>query len=268
MDKTDTNTRLQSPDLVAPREAEVVFGREVTFHWDAVDGADAYTLQVASDAKFSDVVLQEDVGDQTAVTVGEYFPTDNSTFFWRVIARGPDAESRGERIESFIAASEEDASRALSSPDEEMGPVTELVRAAKADVSAKMLEPESRFEREKEMGVAYEGVAAGQIMSIAVSILLVIGIAVIILFNWYNTTTAGQRDAVSQAGEYTQLREVEAQAEEQLSQTGVVDEQQGVYRIPIDEAMDIIATEQYRAQQAEERGRSPVVTGGAQSDQN
>jgi len=91
---------------------------------------------------------------------------------------------------------------------------------------------------------------------------------VIILFNWYNTTTAGQRDAVSQAGEYTQLREVEAQAEEQLSQTGVVDEQQGVYRIPIDEAMDIIATEQYRAQQAEERGRSPVVTGGAQSDQN
>jgi len=41
-----------------------------------------------------------------------------------------------------------------------------------------------------------------------------------------------------------------------------------VYRIPIDEAMDIIATEQYRAQQAEERGRSPVVTGGAQSDQN
>lgn len=265
MDNTDTNTRLQSPALVAPREADVVYGREVTFQWGEVDDADAYTLEVASDAKFSNVVMREDVGAETAVTVGEYFPTDNSTFFWRVIARSDDGESRGERVESFIAATEEDAARSLSTPNEDMGPVTELVRAASADVSAKMLEPEGRFEREKEIGVAYEGVAAGQIMSIALSILLVIGIAVIILFNWYNTTTAGQRDVLSQAGEYEQLREVEAQAEDALNQSGVVSDQDGVYRIPIDDAMDIIANQEYQSQQAERRGQSPTVTGGAQN---
>ncbi|PEN14360.1 hypothetical protein CRI94_04820 [Longibacter salinarum] len=265
MDTTDSNTRLESPALVSPRGAEVVYGREVTFQWDDVDGADAYTLQVSSDAKFNNVVLREDVGKQTAVTVGDYFPTDNSTYFWRVIARGNGGETPGERIESFIAATEQDANRVISSPAEEMGPATQLVRAAKQDVSSEMLEPESRFEKEKEMGVAYEGVATGQIMSIALSILVAIGIAVIVLFNWYNTTTAVQREASSQAGEYTQLREIEAQADEQLSQSGVVDEQAGVYRIPIEEAMDIIATEQFRAQQAERVGESPAVTGGAQN---
>lgn len=263
MENTDTNKRLQSPALVAPREADVVYGENITFQWDAVDDASSYVLEVATDAKFANIVLQEDVGAQTAVTVGGYFPTDNQSFFWRVIARDGDAASVGQRIESFVAASEEDARRALGRPEEDMGPVTELVRAAQADVSAKMLEPEGRFEQEKEMGVAYEGIAAGQIMSIAVSILLVIGIAVVILINWYNTTTGAQRESVSEAGAYIQLQEVEAEADRQLNNPGIVNEQEGVYRITIDDAMEQIANREYQAAQ-QERGQSPVETGGAQ----
>lgn len=263
MDNTDTNTRLQSPNLVAPRESDVVYGEEITFQWDAVDGASSYILEVATDARFSDIVLQEDVGDQTAVTVGGYFPTGNQSFFWRVLATDGEQSSGQRRIESFVAATEEDARRALGRPSEDMGPVTELVRAASADVSAKMLEPEGRFEQEKEMGVAYEGIAAGQIMSIAVSILLVIGIAVVILINWYNTTTGAQREDVSEAGAYLQLEELESQADQRLNTPGVVNGQDGIYRITIDDAMEQIANREYEAAQ-ENIGESPVETGGAQ----
>jgi len=264
MSNTDTQTHVASPHLVAPREADVVYGEEITFQWQPVDGAEKYALEVATDAKFKNVVLEEDLGEQTAVTVGGYFPTDGTTFFWRVVTFDGDSWSRGERIESFIAASEEDARRALGSPNEEMGPVTELVRAATADVSAKMLEPEGRFEKEKEMGVAYEGIAAGQIMSIALSILLVIGIAVVTLFNWYNTTSAEQRDAVVNSDQYTELRETEAAARNQLESSGVVNEQEGVYRIPIDEAMEIIATESYTERERIRQAQSPAEEGGAQ----
>ena len=263
MNNTDTNTRLKSPNLVAPREADVVYGEEITFQWDTVDGASSYILEVAVDARFSDIVLQEDVGNQTAVTVGGYFPTDNRSFFWRVLAKYGEQTSGERRIESFVAATEEDSRRALGRPSEEMGPVTELVRAASADVSAKMLEPEGRFEQEKEMGVAYEGVAAGQIMSIAVSILLVIGIAVVILINWYNTTMGAQRENVSDAGAYLQLEEVESEADRRLNTPGVVNAQDGVYRITIDDAMEQIANREYQAAQ-KTIGESPVETGGAQ----
>ena len=263
MEETNTPTRIDTPRLVAPREASVVDGNAVTFVWEPVEDAEEYILQVASDAKFNTLVIDENVEQQTAVTVGGYFPTDEQTFFWRVLAVSGDIVSPGERVESFIATDEAEAEKHLATPqaDETMGPVTELVRAASADVSAKMLEPTDRFEEEKEIGVAYEGIAAGQILSIALSILVVVGIAVVVLFNWFNTTSAATQDATVNADQYTNLRETEAEAERQLGQYEVLNEQEGVYRIPIDRAMDQIATQSYREQQLdrEERGRPPQV---------
>ena len=263
MEETNTPTRIDTPRLVAPREASVVNGNAVTFVWEPVEDAEEYILQVASDAKFNTLVIDENVEQQTAVTVGGYFPTDEQTFFWRVLAVSGDIVSPGERVESFIAADEAEAEKHLATPqaDETMGPVTELVRAASADVSAKMLEPTDRFEEEKEIGVAYEGIAAGQILSIALSILVVVGIAVVVLFNWFNTTSAATQDATVNADQYTNLRETEAEAERQLGQYEVLNEQEGVYRIPIDRAMDQIATQSYREQKLdrEERGRPPQV---------
>lgn len=250
---TEVSDAPTSPALVAPREAEVVNGEEVTFEWRPADEADAYLLQVASTAKFDDVLLERNLGEQTAATIADYFPTDGQTLFWRVLARSGDgAWSRGDRIESFIATTAETASKHRAGPhaDEDMGPVTELVRAAGDDISNKMFESDDRFEREKEIGVAYEGIAAGQIMAIATSILLVIAVAIVIVINWAATWTDTTRQSAIDPSNYTTLQEAEIDAANQLQQYDVVNEEEGIYRIPIDQAMDIIATDGYQQNQS------------------
>lgn len=255
MDTPDTDTPTSapsSPSLVAPREAAVVNGEEVTFVWRPVDAADAYVIQVARTAKFDDVVLERDLGDKTAVTVADLFPTDNQTFFWRVIAVNDAGNSGGGSIESFIAATTDAAEKHLAGPqaEEDMGPVTELVRAAGQDISAQMLDTESRFEQEKERGVAYEGIAAGQILAIAISILVVVGVAVVIVFALTGQRASVAEDQVVSSDTYTELQEEQIEAARELQQYEVINEDEGVYRIPIDRAMDIIATEEYQRQQA------------------
>ena len=254
MENTDTDTITgipSSPELVAPREAAVVNGNEITFVWRSVDGADSYVLQVARTAKFDDVVFEKDLGDKTAVTVADLFPTDNQTFFWRVIALNDAGNSGGGAVESFIATTAETAEKHLAGPraEEDMGPVTELVRAAGQDVSAQMLESESRFEKEKEIGVAYEGIAAGQIMAITLSILIVVGVAVTVVFALTGQRASMAEDQAVNPSTYTELQEEEIESARQLQQYEIINQEDGVYRIPIDRAMDIIATEEYQRQQ-------------------
>lgn len=251
MEKESSTTerdRPASPALIAPREATVVDGHDVTFEWQPVEAADTYRLQVAEDTSFNTVVFEQAV-DATEFTVADTFPTDEQTFFWRVLAKNEAGWSRGERVESFLSASPEDVDKHLAQPDteEEMGPVTELVKAASRQAVAEVSDSDAdRLEQEKEMGVAYEGIPAGQIISIAVTLLLTIAIAVVILFMWTNTTRQAIREASIDPDQYTQLRETEAQAAQKLSQYEVIDEQAGTYRIPIDRAMDIMANQAYQ----------------------
>lgn len=256
-DRTTEDARPPSPVLVAPREAAVVDGTEVTFEWQAVEAADRYRLQVAQDAEFDTIVLERDVAGATEMTVTDAFPTDGQTFFWRVLAESDTGWSHGEHVESFVSGTAEDAEQQVASPDREegLGPATELVKAASEQVAAEVKGgDQDRLEREKEMGVAYEGIPTGQIMSIAFTLLLIIGIAVVILFVWTSTTAQAVREATVSPDQYTQLRETEAQAAQKLTQYEVIDEQNGVYRIPIDRAMDLMATQAY---QDENRSYSP-----------
>lgn len=238
-----------SPTLVSPREAAVVGGEEVTFVWRPVDTADEYYIEVASDAKFSNRVLEENVGDKTAVTVGDIFDTDERTYFWRVLAKNEAGWSPGEHVESFVSTTQEEADRhAAIAPNttENLGPATELVRAASADVVAELGadDREQRFEREKEIGVADEGIPSGQIMAIAVSIMVSVAIAVIVLFQWTSVRSQTLRQEAVPSS-YNELEATEIEAARQLESYDVVDEEAGVYRIPIDRAMDIMANEAY-----------------------
>ena len=262
MERTDTDieTLPASPTLHEPTEAEVLDGQNVTFAWEPVASASTYTLQVAATASFDDMVLEETFDNATAATVTGFFPTDHQTFFWRVLASNDDGTSRGERVESFIAATADDAQAHSGLPEqhEDMGPVTELVRSAKQDVASRaQVFEESRFEREKEQGVAYEGLAAGQIAAIAFSTMLVVAIAATIVFFWSGKVTSEAQQSAVNSDNYTILREARLDAAEKLEQYRVIDEDEGIYQIPIDRAMDIIANEEYTSRSEAEQRDQP-----------
>ncbi len=268
-EKTETTSVLASPRPVAPREATIVNGREVTFEWRPVEDAEAYHLQVARDTAFGTVVFEQDVSaEKTALTVADFFPMNEQTYFWRVLAKNEKGWSRGDRVESFVSGTPEDVQQQIRTPDqdESYGPVTELVRSASRMVSEQLAEEGTdRFEREREMGVAYEGVPSGQILAIAVSILFSVGIIVIILFQWTSITEAAIRQTSAGQSEYTALRETQAQANQKLSGYEVLDEDAGTYRIPIDQAMNLMANEAYEEGERAYSPEAPFVQG-ASSD--
>ncbi|MFB6098714.1 MAG: hypothetical protein ABEK84_06325 [Salinibacter sp.] len=237
----------QSPSLVAPTDARSVDASEVTFVWEPGDGADAYRLQVAPTARFEDLVVDADVGTEAAVTVGNQFPTDGQTFFWRVLVEKEGGVSATSAVESFIATTEAEAEAEGPAEDEE--PVTELARAAQREAAAETFEFEDRFQKEKERGVAYEGVAASQIMGISASIIVVVLVAVAILFGWYTQVSQKEKMVAVGRQKYSEIRRAEQKAAKQLQQYGVVDREARTYHIPIDRAMDIIATEEYQRRQ-------------------
>jgi hypothetical protein len=176
--------------------------------------------------------------------VGNQLPTDGRTFFWRVRAGSLDDWGAPSAVESFIAATEEASEQDLMAPEDE-GPITGLARAAKREVTQRVFSLEDQFEEERERGVAYEGIAANQIMAIAVSILVVILIAVAVLFGWYGQVSQETRASATNEQNYEMLQQSETEARQDLTQYEVVDEEEGVYQIPIDRAMDVIATEEY-----------------------
>jgi len=108
--------------------------------------------------------------------------------------------------------------------------------------------------------VAYEGIAASQIMAIAVSILSVILVAVVVLFGWYGQVSQDTQARYSGAENYELLQQTRAEQTEAISQYGVVDEEKGVYRIPIDRAMDMVAAEEYKENQSTEGGGEPTAS--------
>lgn len=245
----DDEPSTSAPSLVAPRDATAVHGSEVTFVWEQVEGAETYRLQVAATAGFEEPVLDADVGAETAVTVGHQFPTDGQTFFWRVLAVSEVGEGGKSSVESFLATTEAEAEPALQRVGE--GPETGLARAEGHEESEEVFGFADRFQKEKERGVAYEGVAANQILGIAVSIIVVVLVAVGILFGWFEQVSQSAEVSAANRQEYEQTRQAELEATQQLQQYGVVDEEEGIYRIPIDRAMDLIATEEYQQQQSQ-----------------
>lgn len=246
------------PELVAPTDAITIDGQTATFAWEPSREADRYRIQIAETANFEEMIVDEEVGNETAVTVGNQLPTDGETLFWRVVAGSYAGWGEPSAVESFIAGTEEEAEQDLLA-ESEAGPVTGLARAAKREVTRRVFAFEDRFEKEKERGVAYEGIAASQIMAIALSILIVILVAVVVLFGWYGQVSQDTRARFSGDENYDLLQQTRAEQEEAISQYGVVDEGEGVYRIPIDRAMDVVATEEYQKNQSAE-GAEPSVS--------
>ncbi|MFB6274252.1 MAG: hypothetical protein ABEL51_15310 [Salinibacter sp.] len=235
-----------SPSLLAPTDAVSVDGSEVTFVWEPVEAAEAYRLQVAETARFEAPVVDVDVGTETAVTVGNQLPTDGQTLFWRVLAETDAEEPTLSPVESFLAttAAEAQSEAPGGEPGEELA--TDLARAARREATVEPFDFEEQFEKEKERGVAYEGVAASQIMGISASIIAVVLVAVAILFGWFGQVSQKKEKAAISRQKYPDIRQAEMNATQKLRQYGVIDKKKGIYRIPIDRAMDLVATERYQ----------------------
>lgn len=236
------------PELAAPTNATIVNGRKATFAWKPSKEADRYRLQIAETAQFNELVVDEEVGNETAVTVGNQLSTEGETYFWRVIAGSYAGWGEPSSVESFMAGTEEEAEQDLLAASD-AGPVTGLARAAKREVTRRVFQFQDQFEEEKERGVAYEGIAASQIIGIAGSILVVILIAITVLFGWYGQVSQQVEAERSKVDNYQMLQEIETEAQKTLGQYGVVDKDKGVYRIPIEDAMDVVATEEYQRSQ-------------------
>lgn len=252
--------RPEPPYLVSPQEEAVMDGDKVVFIWEPVEKATAYRLEVASDTVFNDIVYEETT-TATTVSVSEIFPTDGTTFFWRVFATNEAGESRGENIESFISHTAEEAARHIIRPDhkERLGPVTELVTGGSEDMlhlrrkegtprDVTIDVPEQTGSEEFHMaedhaGVQHEGIEARQILVFIFFLLVTIGVIVWGGINWARTVARQTYDNVASQIDYPELRQVELEAARQLSQYEVVNAEQGVYRVPIDRAIDLIVNE-------------------------
>lgn len=98
-------------------------------------------------------------------------------------------------------------------------------------------------------GVGYEKRDVNLARVLVYGVLGIIALVVLVIFI-FDYFTAAREEAVYEAvlkPESVALRELRAREEEELNSYAVLDEAAGVYRIPIERAMELIADEAYRA---------------------
>ncbi len=236
-----------APTLLFPREEAVVNCQGLRFVWEASEGATAYRIEIAADTGFQQIVFAEEVGsDVTSISTEGILPADESTYFWRVIASDGTKWSHGENIESFICGTEEEVRAGITSPDldEEFGPVAKLFKGAGVEMAADLSDSERVQRLEEEMGVAHEGVEAKQIMGFVLAVIVALVVLVIVVVNLTSSMTQTVRATWSSQATYLNLEETEARALEQINTYGIIDEEEGRYRIPIDRAIELMVEEQ------------------------
>lgn len=181
---------------------------------------------------------------------------------------GPLAALLSEGSDAVLFLPSRDAGRrrqagatAASSREEAFGPAGELLRAASAEVAADLTGEEEYYEAEEELGIEHEGIEAKQILSIVVVTVVMLALIVVVLFQATGLQAGYVRSQMANEIDYPELRSVEVQASQKLSQYDVIDAEQGVYRIPIDRAMERVAeeAEQNAATFSSEVQRSPAT---------
>lgn len=243
----ENDVTLPAPALHFPVDEDIIDGSTVVFIWEPVEGANRYRLEVATDSSFDNVVFEYDVYDRNTFTVANVFSQDNELYYWRVLAANETGWSNGDHVEAFISSTPEVVSEQLATPQERFGPPGELFKGAGAEAAAVFGEKKYQ-DMAVAMGVERDRVEAGQIIGIALAVLFAIVTAIIVLFQWVTVREEATYQAVVEGAEYPELRQVEASAAEKLGQYGVVDGGEGVYRIPIERAMELIVNENFQEQ--------------------
>lgn len=237
------------PVLIAPREEAVVDGSNVSFAWKPVEDARTYTVQVATEPSFENIVHEEQAGSHTSIEVKGVFPADEGTYFWRVLARDRDGSVHGsDNIESFISGTSTDLAKGLESPDQEedIGPVGQLARAARAEAGREVSDDPKYVSEEIELGVEHEGIEAGQIIGFVLAVAVALALSIFALIQYLDITAEIVRYESAGLSGYPELREGRLQARQKLSGYDVVEGEPDRYRIPIEHAMDLMANEAHQ----------------------
>jgi hypothetical protein len=79
--KYSFSTLLPATTLISPANNSVDLTRNITFRWNAANGASHYKLQIAASTAFSNIIIDTTISS-TSVTLGPL--TNNSTYYWRV----------------------------------------------------------------------------------------------------------------------------------------------------------------------------------------
>jgi len=236
------------PTLVEPREEDVIDGRRAAFSWKPASGAADYRVQVAADRSFEELIVDEPTGLRTRLMLKDVFPTDEKTYFWRVIARDLDGVLHGEdNIESFISGTATDQAEHFKAPDqdEQYGPLAGLFKGAAVEVAAEVTGHEKYAEEEEDLGVEHEGVEAAQILGLTLAIAMALALSIFALFQYFNITAKSARFEAAGMSGYPTLRENNFEALQKLSGFAAVEGEADRYRIPIDHAIELMANEAY-----------------------
>ena len=130
----------------------------------------------------------------------------------------------------------------MTRPDqqEELGPVEGLFHASAVEAEAEITDdPEAEREAER-MGIESEGVEAAQILSILVATVVTLALAVVGVFFLVAYYTDAETVERSSGALYPEITENRNRATDLLTNYGRTDD---VYRIPITEAMSLVAAE-------------------------
>ena len=105
-----------APTLISPADGATDVSLTPTFTWSAVANADSYTLQVATDAAFSNIVHTASGLTETSYTMPDTLDVD-TTYYWRVAAENPCGDGPYAPAFSFTTESRFCSQPNLSIPD-------------------------------------------------------------------------------------------------------------------------------------------------------
>lgn len=239
---------LPAPALHAPKNEEVVDGRTVQFVWEPEPQATSFLLEVATDTNFENVVFEQEISGRSSLTVSNVFLPNETLYYWRVLAANEAGWSNGDHVESFVAAAPDAPLIHAGSPDESFGPLSGLARGTIAEAATELTGEDKYKAEQVRLGVEHDRVEAGQIVGIMVAVAVAIITAVIILFQWTSIRSEAARQVAVETVQYRELREVNAAATRKLTQYELIDPEAGVYRIPIERAMDLMVNEAYQSE--------------------
>jgi subtilisin-like proprotein convertase family protein len=115
-------------DLLLPADAATQQSLRPAFSWAPFDGASAYRLEVATDAAFTDIVIDQEVEGTSFAT-----PTSlnaDSTYFWRVSASNQCGSGTASEVFSFTTSDLICSEPALAIPDNTPAGVSDVLTVA------------------------------------------------------------------------------------------------------------------------------------------